>query len=218
LAEPNLVALSGDTANFLAGGEFPIPVSQDEDTITVEFKEFGVGLAFTPTVLGDSLMNLVVKSEVSALDRSDQGGAVTLSGFDIPALVTRRAETTIELRDGQSFAIAGLFQDNFTNGVDQLPWIGDVPILGLLFRSADFQKNQTELVIIVTPHLVAPGDATAMSLPTDSVAEPTDLDLFFHGRTEGFSFPKAVGPSGATQLLQSNRAGGVSGDYGYIIE
>ncbi|MCI0429144.1 MAG: type II and III secretion system protein family protein [Rhodospirillales bacterium] len=222
LAEPNLIAMSGDTASFLAGGEFPVPVAQEatgeQVAITVEFKEFGVGLSFTPTVLADGLMNLIVKAEVSALDTSTAGGAVTAAGFEIPALVTRRAETTIELRDGQSFAIAGLFQDNFANNVSQLPWIGDVPILGLLFRSADFQKSQTELVIIVTPHLVTPGDATAMTLPTDAIAEPTDLDLFFYGRTEAHKFPTAVGPSGPTQLMQLNKDGGVSGDYGYIIE
>jgi pilus assembly protein CpaC len=143
---------------------------------------------------------------------------VTTANFEIPALVTRRAETTIELRDGQSFAIAGLLQDTYAGNVDQLPWIGDVPILGALFRSTDFQKNQTELVIIVTPHLVTPGDATAMTLPTDSVAEPSDLDLFFYGRTEGHAFPKAVGPSGPRQLMQLNKEGGISGEYGYIIE
>ena len=222
LAEPNLIALSGDTASFLAGGEFPVPVAQESggenSTITVEFKDFGVGLSFTPTVLSDGLMNLVVKSEVSALDTSTTGGAVTTAGFEIPALVTRRASTTIELRDGQSFAIAGLFQDNFTDNVSQLPWIGDVPILGALFRSSDFQKNQTELVIMVTPHLVTPGDAAAMTLPTDAVAEPTDLDLFFYGHTEAHKFPTAVGPSKPTQLMELNKEGGVSGDYGYIIE
>jgi pilus assembly protein CpaC len=222
LAEPNLIALSGDTASFLAGGEFPVPVAQDangdESVITVEFKDFGVGLSFTPTVLGDGLMNLIVNAEVSALDTSTTGGAVTTAGFEIPALVTRRAETTIELRDGQSFAIAGLFQDNFTDNVTQLPWIGDVPVLGALFRSTDFQKSQTELVIVVTPHLVTPGDATVMTLPTDAVAEPTDLDLFFYGRTEAHKFPTAVGPSGPTQLMELDSEGGVSGDYGYIIE
>ena len=224
LAEPNLIALSGDTASFLAGGEFPIPVAQSTTAgggaITVEFKQFGVGLAFTPTVLGDGLMNLIVKAEVSALNTTTAGGAspIVTGGPPIPALVTRRAETTIELRDGQSFAIAGLFQDNFTDNVSQLPWIGDVPILGLLFRSTNFQKNQTELVILVTPHLVTPGDATAMTLPTDAIGEPKDLDLFFYGRTEGHKFPTAVGPSGPTQLMELNKDGGVSGDYGYIIQ
>ena len=219
LAEPNLVAESGKEASFLAGGEFPIPVAQGSGAnigVSVMFKEFGVRLGFTPVINGDRI-HLKVRPEVSTLDFAN---AVMLSGFRIPALTTRRTETELELRDGQSFAIAGLFQDNFTDNVSQLPWIGEVPILGALFRSTDFQKNQTELVILVTPHLVTPGDATAMTLPTDAIAEPKDFDLFFYGRTEGHKFPTAVGPgpSGPTQLMELNKDGGVSGDYGYIIQ
>jgi len=232
LAEPNLLAMSGDTASFLAGGEFPIPVAQASSaatttagtsltvpTITVEFKQFGVGLSFTPTVLADSLINLAVHSEVSSLNTTPEAGAVSISGFSIPALVTRRADTTIELRDGQSFAIAGLFQNNFTDNVSQLPWLGDVPVLGLLFRSTDFLNNQTELVIMVTPHLVAPADAAAMAVPTDSVAAPSDIDLFFFGQTEGPKFPTAKGSAAPPQqLLQRPADGGFSGDHGYIIQ
>jgi len=232
LAEPNLIAMSGDTASFLAGGEFPVPVAQQAATttgaetgtvltgaITVEFKQFGVGLSFTPTVLADSLINLAVNAEVSSLDTSTQAGAVESAGFNIPALVTRRADTTVELRDGQSFAIAGLFQNNFTDNVNQLPWIGNVPVLGALFRSTDFLNNQTELVIMVTPHLVAPADAASMAVPTDSVAEPSDIDLFFFGHTEGPKFPTAKGHAAPPQqLMQRPADGGFSGDHGYIIE
>jgi pilus assembly protein CpaC len=179
LAEPNLVALSGDTAYFLAGGEFPIPVSQDEDTITVEFKEFGVGLGFTPTVIGKDLINLEVAPEVSRIDST-----VTVEG--IPGLSVRRAKTTIELRDGQSFAIAGLLQSDFQDAIEGLPWLSDIPILGLLFSSRGFQRNETELVIVVTPRLVQPARSPdELALPTDSVILPTDAELFLLGRTEG---------------------------------
>src|SRR5262249_43721261 len=150
--------------------------------------------------LGDGVINLAVNSEVSSLSSSPESGAVTQNGFNIPALVTRRAGTTIELRDGQSFGIGGLFQNNFNDNVPQLPWIRERPIRGALFRDSDSQNTETELVIMVPPHLAAPADAAAMAAPTDSVTEPTDLDLFFFGQTEGPRFPTAKGP--ATQQPQ----------------
>src|SRR5262249_28453619 len=165
LAEPNLVALSGDTASFLAGGEFPFPVQGALNTTTVEFKKFGVGLAFTPTVLGDGLINLKIAPEVSQLDPSN---TVSAGMINVPGLTVRRAETTTELRDGQSFAIAGLLQSNSTKNDSQLPWIGEVPVLGALFRSAAYQRKETDLVIIVTPRLVKP------ARPGEKLATPLD--------------------------------------------
>src|SRR3954471_14902940 len=153
LAEPNLTALSGDTASFLAGGEFPIPVSSNLGTTTVEFKKYGVGLAFTPTVLGDGIINLKIEPEVSQIDPTT---SVSVGSISIPALIVRRANTTVELRDGQSFAIAGLLQANSSTNQKQLPWLADVPVLGALARSAAYQKSETDLVIIVTPRLVRP--------------------------------------------------------------
>ncbi len=153
LAEPNLSAMSGETANFLAGGEFPVPVPQDGGVITIEFKKFGVGLAFTPTVLDGNRINLKVAPEVSQLSTV---GAVTIQNFTIPALTVRRAETTVELASGQSFAIAGLIQNNTNNTIRNLPWLGEIPVIGALFRSEAFQRNETELIILVTPYIVKP--------------------------------------------------------------
>ncbi len=176
LAEPTLVALSGERANFLAGGEFPVPVAQSgrsgEDgiaSLTVEFKPFGVSLAFTPTVLGDNTINLVVEPEVSSIDPA---ASIQLNGISIPGLQTRRASTTLELRDGESFAIAGLLQEDFETTVNQLPLLGNIPILGALFRSTDFQQGETELLIVVTPRLVQPISPDQVVLPTDRVADP----------------------------------------------
>lgn len=181
LAEPNLVALSGDTASFLAGGEFPIPVASRDNEISVEFKKFGVSLDFTPTVLGDGLVNLRVRPEVSALDR---GNGIRASNIDIPGISVRRADTTVELHDGQAFAIAGLLQNNYSNDVRQTPWIGNVPVLGALFSSKRYQRNETELVIIVTPRLVQPfSHPEAVASPLDAVAEPTEAELFLLGQT-----------------------------------
>ena len=181
LAEPNLVALSGDTASFLAGGEFPIPVSSRDNEVTVEFKKFGVSLDFTPTVLGDGLVNLRVRPEVSALDR---GNGIRASNIDIPGISVRRADTTVELHDGQAFAIAGLLQNNYTNDVRQTPWLGNVPVLGALFSSKRYQRNETELVIIVTPRLVQPfSHPEAIASPLDAIGEPTEADLFLLGKT-----------------------------------
>jgi pilus assembly protein CpaC len=190
LAEPTLVALSGETASFLAGGEFPIPVSQgggsdNGNNITIEFKPFGVSLAFTPTVLADGIINLVVEPEVSSIDPS---ASIVVNGLSIPGLQTRRAHTTLELRDGQSFAIAGLIRNDFQDTVRQFPILGSIPIIGSLFRSTSFAKQETELVIIVTPRLVQPITANMVRLPTDRVKNPSELELFLMGRTD-----KAVG-------------------------
>lgn len=183
LAEPNLVALSGDTASFLAGGEFPIPVASRDNEVTVEFKKFGVSLDFTPTVLGDGLVNLRVRPEVSALDR---GNGIRASNIDIPGVSVRRADTTVELHDGQAFAIAGLLQNNYSNDVRQTPWVGNVPVLGALFSSKRYQRNETELVIIVTPRLVQPfSHPDAIASPLDALAEPTEAEFFLLGRTAG---------------------------------
>jgi pilus assembly protein CpaC len=182
LAEPNLVALSGDTASFLAGGEFPVPVPGTLGTVTIDYKKYGVGLAFTPTVLNGGLINLKIEPEVSTLDTSHP---VTVAGISVPPLIVRRASTTLELRDGQSFMLGGLLQNTGSNDMDQLPWLGDVPVLGALFRSTEYQKNETDLVIIVTPHLVRPMAPTdAMHTPFDNTLPPNDADLFLMGKTE----------------------------------
>jgi pilus assembly protein CpaC len=182
LAEPNLVALSGDTASFLAGGEFPFPVAAQLGTVTVEWKRFGVGLAFTPTVLSNGLINLKIEPEVSQLDPTN---TITVGSTVLPSLIVRRANTTIELRDGQSFAIAGLLQNIGNTQQQQLPWLGDVPVLGTLFRSAQYQKKETDLAIIVTPRLVRPtrpGDT--VRTPTDSTLPANDADFFLLGKSE----------------------------------
>jgi pilus assembly protein CpaC len=182
LAEPNLVALSGDTASFLAGGEFPIPVPGTLGQVSIEYKRYGVGLAFTPTVLAGGLINLKIEPEVSQLDTSHP---VTVSSIQVPPLIVRRASTTVELRDGQSFAIGGLLQNVSTTDQQQLPWIGDVPVLGALFRSASYQKNETDLAIIVTPRLVRPArPGDPIRTPTDATVPPNDRDLFLYGRNE----------------------------------
>ncbi len=169
LSEPNLTALSGETAEFLAGGEFPIPLSQGLGTTTIEYKKFGVSLAYTPTVLDNGRISLRVRPEVSELSSQ---GAVTINNFTIPALTVRRAETTVELGSGQSFMIAGLLGNNAQSTFDKLPGAGDVPILGALFRSTEFRKNQTELVIVVTPYLVRPVSDSEIVLPTDGFQAP----------------------------------------------
>ncbi len=182
LAEPNLVALSGDTASFLAGGEFPFPVQADDDKISIEFKKFGVGLAFTPTVLSHGLINLKIEPEVSELNPT---GGLEVNGVKIPSLAVRRAQTTVELRDGQSFAIAGLLQASHTKTQSQLPWIGEVPVLGALFRSASYQKKETDLVIIVTPRLVKPKiPGGKLITPLDKRIAGNDIDFFLHGKQE----------------------------------
>ena len=182
LAEPNLVTTSGDTASFLAGGEFPFPVSAADNKITIEFKQFGVALAFTPTVLGEGLINLKIAPEVSDIDPTN---SVTVNNVRIPGLSVRRANTTVELKDGQSLAIAGLLQHTHSKDQSQLPWIGQVPVLGALFRSADFQKSESDLVIIVTPRLVKPRKpGEQLKTPLDGPIASNDVDFFVNGRSE----------------------------------
>jgi len=183
LAEPNLVALSGDTANFLAGGEYPIPVPGAFGQISVEYKRYGVSLAFTPTVLSKGLINLKIEPEVSQLDPSNS--VAVGNNITVPALTVRRAASTIELRDGQSFVLAGLLQNDSTTGQQQLPWLGDVPVLGTLFSSKAYQKNETDLIIIVTPRIVRPtrpGDV--IRTPLDNTLPANDVDFFLFGKPE----------------------------------
>jgi pilus assembly protein CpaC len=182
LAEPNLVALSGDTASFLAGGEFPIPVPGNLGTVTIDYKRYGVGLAFTPTVLREGLINLRIEPEVSQLDTSHP---VQVAGISVPPLIVRRASTTVELRDGQSFVIGGLLQNTSTTAQEQLPWLGDLPVLGALFRSAAYQKNETDLAIIVTPRIVRPiSPGSPIKTPLDNTLPANDIDFFLMGKPE----------------------------------
>jgi len=200
LAEPTLISLSGQTASFLAGGEFPIPVPQ-RDSVTIEYKSYGVGLTFTPTVLNTGKISLKVAPEVSELDYSN---VITIYGYVVPALTTRRASTVIELADGQSFAIAGLIKETTRQVVAKFPLLGDIPILGALFRSTSFQKNESELVIIVTPRLVKPLDLARQALPTDQYVEPDDFEFYLLGALEGRQ---------ESPLL--NREGGMEGEFGH---
>jgi pilus assembly protein CpaC len=186
LAEPNLVALSGQTASFQAGGQIPVPIAVTSGigvaTPTIEFKDFGILLRFRPTVLSNGIINLSINPEVSELDFTN---AVSISGTTIPALTRRTATTTVELRDGQSFAIAGLLQTDNNRNISQLPWLGSLPVLGTLFRSSAYQKNETDLVIIVTPHLVAPATPGArLATPFDSTVPSNDVDFFLLGEME----------------------------------
>jgi pilus assembly protein CpaC len=179
LAEPTIVALSGETASFLAGGEFPIPVSQSLGAVTIEYKQFGVGLAFSPIVLENGRISMRVRPEVSELSSE---GAITLNGFEVPALVTRRAETTVELGSGQSFMIAGLLRNVGNNSVDRTPFLGSLPIIGALFRSSNFRRSETELVIVVTPYLVRPVSANQIALPTDGYRHAGDGERVLLGQ------------------------------------
>jgi pilus assembly protein CpaC len=179
LAEPNLTALSGETASFLAGGEFPVPISQALGSVTIEYKQYGVGLAFTPIVLADGRISMRVRPEVSELSNE---GSIRLNGFDVPALTTRRAETTVELGSGQSFMIAGLLRNANTNNVDKAPFLGDLPILGALFRSTKYRRAETELVIVVTPYLVRPV-SNQIALPTNGYRAPTSPQQVIEGQS-----------------------------------
>jgi pilus assembly protein CpaC len=191
LANTTLSALSGETATFLAGGEIPIPINQGLGAVSVEYKTYGVSLAYTPTVLSDGRISLRVKPEVSQLSSA---GAVNFGGYTIPALTTRRAETTVELGSGQSFMIGGLLQNTNDNQIDKAPGIGDLPILGTLFRSNAFKRNQTELVIVITPYLVKPVNSLSeIALPTDGYKQPTDLSRVLLGKlSQGDSTPRPV--------------------------
>jgi pilus assembly protein CpaC len=203
LAEPTLVSLSGQTANFLAGGEFPIPVPQGLGTVAIEYKPFGVGLSFTPTVLSENKIAIKVEPEVSELDFST---AVQFQGFVVPGLSTRKASTMVELADGQSFAIAGLLRENIRDVLNKFPLLGDIPVLGALFRSRGFQKNETELIIIATPHLVKPLNMEKQTLPTDYYKEPDDTEFYILGFMEG-----SEGSSPATTK------GTLDGDFGHTM-
>ncbi len=199
LAEPNLVALSGQTAEFLAGGEFPIAVVDGDGDVTIEFRPFGVALDFSPTVVDGDLINLELGASVSQLNFE-----VTVGEF--PTVDIRSTSTNVELRDGQSFAIAGLLSDEFTDTASQVPWIGDVPVLGALFRSSSFVRRQSELVIIVTAHLVTPVDGDLLALPTDRIRIPTEAELFLNGNVEG------------APVVQDIARQDFSGSYGYVME
>ncbi|MFN3658221.1 MAG: type II and III secretion system protein family protein [Pseudolabrys sp.] len=199
LAEPNLVALSGDTASFLAGGEYPIPVSSTLGQVTIEYKKYGIGLAFTPTVLGRGLINMKIEPEVSQIDNNN--AVAVANGITVPALTVRRASTTVELRDGQSFVIGGLLASNNENQIEQLPWLGSVPVLGALFSSKSYQKRETDLAIIVTPHLVRPAaPGNLIKSPGEDTLPPNDADFFLMGKTEvSRKYAKALpGPQLAT--------------------
>ena len=221
LAEPTLIAESGQAAEFLVGGEFPIPIPQQLGQVTIKFKEFGVGLKFTPTVLSEGRISVIVNPEVSELDFSN---GIIVQGFQIPALTTRRVKTVVELGDGQSFAIAGLLQDNIKETVSKYPFLGDIPVLGALFRSTSFQKNETELIVIVTPHLVKPLDMVKQTLPTDHYLEPNDFELMLMGYVEGvFPEPKVARPTDAYTLGRPKmagrmpyRKGGMEGMFGHL--
>ena len=218
LAEPNLVALSGETASFLAGGEFPIPVAEgagngtagSPTTISIAFKEFGVLLSFTPTVLDDGTISLIVAPEVSAID---PGASITLSSITIPGLKVRRARTTLELHDGESFAMAGLIQNDFSNTVREVPLLGKIPIIGALFRSTGFSRGETELVITVTPRLVRPVSPDKVLVPTDFTKPSTDVELLLlgGGTEHHVAVPGAATPSTGI------RPGGIDGSYGHIV-
>ncbi|MBY6201262.1 type II and III secretion system protein family protein [Maritalea mobilis] len=200
LAEPNLSALSGSTATFLAGGEYAIPISNENGGTSVEFKPFGINLEFIPTVVDGDIINLVLNAEISSI------GTFTTQG-DIPSLNTRRATTTVEMRDGEAFAIAGLLQDDFRSSLGEVPWLSDLPILGTLFRSSSYQREQSELVIIISAHLVTPVRGEALALPTDMVQIPTTNELFFQGRVEGRG--TAAGDVAGQDF---------TGSYGYVMD
>jgi len=209
LAEPNLTALSGETASFLAGGEFPVPISQALGSVTIEYKQYGVGLAFTPIVLADGRISMRVRPEVSELSTE---GSIRLNGFDVPALTTRRAETTVELGSGQSFMIAGLLRNVSTNSIDKAPFLGDLPILGMLFRSTRFRRQETELVIVVTPYLVRPVSGQ-LALPSEGYRAPTDTQRII----EGQSFIGRSGPQSAPVVGTPTAAAPVAANPGFKL-
>ncbi|MBB3861408.1 pilus assembly protein CpaC [Novosphingobium hassiacum] len=200
LSEPNLTAISGETAEFLAGGEYPIPVSQGLGTTSIEYKKYGVSLAYTPTVLANGRISIRVRPEVSELSST---GALKLNSIEIPALTVRRAETTVELGSGQSFMIAGLLSNSAQNGLTKMPGAGDIPILGSLFRSTSYKKGETELVIIVTPYLVNPVNANDIVLPTDGFQSPNDIQRLLgnmeHDGVTGGDRPKPTEKEGTVQ-------------------
>jgi pilus assembly protein CpaC len=205
LAQPNLTALSGETADFLAGGEFPIPISQGLGSTSIEYKKYGVSLSYTPTVLANGRISLRVRPEVSELSSQ---GAIVLNNFEVPALTTRRTETTIELGSGQSFMIAGLLSNNSQNTITKMPGAGDLPILGSLFRSTNYKRGETELVIVVTPYLVNPVNANQIALPTDGFRAPNELQrLLGNMGSDGVSGEKSAQPSQAPAAVDGPSVG-----------
>lgn len=208
LAEPNLTALSGQEATFLAGGEYPVPASNADGAISVEYKPFGVELSFIPRVVDGDIINLEMNAAVSAIDPSNGFQA---NGFSVDAFSRRETSTTVEMRDGDSFAIAGLLSDDFNDLNGQVPWIGDIPVLGALFRSAEYARRQTELVIIVTPHLVSPTRGEALALPTDRVRPPTEQGLFLFGQVAQTDGPTS---GAASEVARQD----FSGSYGYVLD
>lgn len=205
LAEPNLVAMSGEEAEFLAGGEFPIPIQAFDQQVTIEFKEFGVSVKFLPIVLSDSRIRISVAPEISEI--SDIG-AITVGGFEIPSLSTRRAKTTVELAPGESFMIAGLLRDQSDSQIDQVPGLGEVPVLGALFRSVDYQRDQTELVIAVTPYLVDPVTGDEVRLPTDGFRPPSMMEQFFYGALSSVS----------NESLRKSQTPSLEGPIGFMVD
>lgn len=209
LAKPTLIAQSGRSASFLAGGEFPFPVVDDDD-VTIEWKPFGVALSFTPTVLGDGKISLTVSPEVSDLDFTK---TLSYGGYVVPSIDTRRMSTVVELRDNQSFAIAGLMKNYVRESIAKFPLLGDIPILGALFRSTKYQSDETELVVIVTPHLVKPVDGDDLPLPTDAFTPPNPFELMLLGRLEHGGRHTGRAAGGQVQ----GQAPALEGDFGHII-
>lgn len=218
LAEPTLICRSGEEAQFLAGGEIPVPIPQGLGSVAIEYKPYGVALKFQPTVLSGDRISLKVFPEVSELDFSN---AITLSGFEIPAITSRRTTTTVELGSGQSFAIAGLVRDQVRETIKKYPGLGDIPMLGALFRSSEFQKNESELVIIVTPHLAKPMKVVDGSLPTDHYHEPTEMEFFLMGKMEGKAPKQAASVKPVAQKVvpgsKTPPATGMEGNFGHIL-
>ena len=212
LAEPNLTALSGQEASFLAGGEYPVPVPQSDGTIAVEYKPFGIQLNFVPRVVDGDLINLELNASVSSLDSAN---GIELNNFTIDAFRKRETKTTVELRDGESFAVSGLLQDDFRDNASQIPWLGDLPVLGALFRSADYRREQSELVVIVTPHLVTPTRSGVLELPTDRVSPPSEKDLFLFGRVAGGTRTTTAAPKGGAGEVAKQD---FTGSYGYVMD
>ncbi len=209
LAEPNLTALSGQEASFLAGGEFPIPVVDEDGSVTIEYKPFGVQLNFTPRVVDGQRINLELNAAVSTISSE---ASISTTGISVPGFTRRETKTTVEMLDGQSFAVAGLLQDDFTDTAAQVPWLGDIPILGALFRSASYERHQSELVVIITPHLVQPTRGEALALPTDRVRIPTESELFLFGQ---MARPAGAPRTGAAGEVARQDFGG---SYGYVME
>lgn len=205
LAQPNLTALSGETGEFLAGGEFPIPISSGLGAVSIEYKKYGVSLSFTSTVLADGRISLRVRPEVSELSSQ---GSVTLNGFSVPALTMRRAETSVELGSGQSMMLGGLLSNSANNTITKLPGAGDIPILGNLFKSSAFRRGETELVIVVTPYLVKPVNDGDIKLPTDGMQNPNDLQRWWGNQmSDGISGAKRPAPSAAPNEAAPNETG-----------